>query len=78
MSEEYKSILRGLKQALDDAKGNNGLPRKTVDSNEQINREYKRLDLSKLEFGNVISSQEALKDIVPFNWDLPDEERNKE
>lgn len=77
MSKEYESIMRGLKEAVDDAKGNNCLPRKTVNSNEQKNREYKRLDYSKLKFGNTISSQEALKDVIPIDWDLPDN-KNKE
>lgn len=32
-------------------------------------KEYKRLDLSKINFKNtIISTEEALKDIVPIAW----------
>lgn len=71
MSEEYESIMRSLKEAVNDAKGNNSLPRETVDG--QIKRDYKRLDCSKLKYENTISSQEDLIDIVPFEWDIPDD-----
>lgn len=62
MSKEYESIMRGLKEAVKDARENNRLLRKTVDSNEQVNRnKYKRLDLSKLEYGNTIVVKKLLK-----------------
>lgn len=31
-------------------------------------KEYKRLDLSKIKFGKIISTEEALKDVEPIAW----------
>ena len=37
MSRVYKSIVQALKEAMNDAQGNNSLPRKTVEFNNTIN-----------------------------------------
>lgn len=37
MSKEFKSIMQGLKEAVDDAKGNNDLHRKIVEFSNTIN-----------------------------------------